>query len=67
MEDIFYWDYEGRATLYNYFKYVIYENDQDRLYNKLYKHTKRGIKPVNLSPDDLKKLLREISQEWKAP
>lgn len=67
MEDVFYWDYEGRATLYNYFKYVIYENDQDRLYNKLYKHTKRGIKPINLSPDDLKKLLREISQEWEAP
>ena len=67
MEDVFYWDYEGRATLYNYFKYVIYENDQDRLYNKLYKHTKRGIKPINLSPDDLKKLLREISQEWEIP
>jgi len=67
MEDIFYWDYEGRATLYNYFKYVIYENDQKRLCNKLYKHTKGGIKRINLSPDDLKKLLGEISQEWEAP
>lgn len=66
MEDIFYWDYEGRAALYNYFKYVIHENDQARL-DKLYKLTKRGMKPINLSPDNLKKLLGEISQGWEIP
>jgi len=67
MEDVFYWDYEGRATLYNYLKYVIYEKNQDKLYREIYKQTKGGIRCKNLSPDDLKKLLREISQEWEIP
>jgi len=68
MEDVFYWDYEGRATLYNYFNYIIYENNEKRLENKLYKIDKKGRKkPVNLSPDDLKQLLEKVGKEWKAP
>jgi hypothetical protein len=62
MEDIIYWHYEGRAFLYNFFSYVVNEQDEKRLKKILDKIRKRQIKP-----DIIKKLLQEINVKWRDP
>ena len=55
MENVIYWHYEGRAFLYNFLKYVIYEEDKERLKDVL----KKKIKPHKI-----KKLL---GKNWEEP
>lgn len=62
MEDIIYWHYEGRAFLYNFFAYVINEEDDDRLENTL-----SGIRERKVKPDKVKKLLKLCGVEWQMP
>ena len=62
MEDIIYWHYEGRAFLYNFFRYVIFERDSKILKDILDKIRQRKIKP-----DKIKKLLDRMEIEWENP
>lgn len=62
MEDIIYWHYEGRAFLYNFFKYVISETNREILEDTLEKIRQRKIKP-----DKIKKLLENIGIGWEIP
>ena len=62
MEDIIYWHYEGRAFLYNFFKYVISETNREILEDTLDKIRQRKIKP-----DKIKKLLENIGIGWEIP
>lgn len=62
MEDIIYWHYEGRAFLYNFFAYVINEEDDFRLKNTLSEIRERKVKP-----DKVKKLLKICGVEWQVP
>ena len=62
MEDIIYWHYEGRAFLYNFFKYVVFEPNNDILNDTLEKIRQRKIKP-----EKIKKLLKNIGIEWEIP
>ena len=55
MEDIVYWDNEGRAFLYNFFIYVAKENDKKRL---------KGALDKIKSPDNLKSFMRKSGIEW---
>jgi hypothetical protein len=55
MEDIVYWDVEGRAFLYNYLLYVINEHDEDRL--------DEAMKKVN-KPDRLKSFMKKAGIIW---
>lgn len=56
MEDIVYWDNEGRAFLHNYLNYVVRETDKDRL--------KRAKAEVTVRPASLRKYMRQSSLEW---
>lgn len=62
MEDIIYWHYEGRAFLYNFFAYVINEQEENKL-----KNTLSGIRERKIKPDKIKTLLKECGIEWKRP
>jgi len=55
MEDIVYWDVEGRAFLYNYLLYVINEEDEDRL--------KEAMDKVK-TPDRLKSFMKKAGIVW---
>lgn len=55
MEDIVYWDNEGRAFLFNFLRYVTKESDDGRLREALEK-----IK----NPDRLKSFMKKCSIEW---
>lgn len=55
MEDIVYWDNEGRSFLFNFFKYVANENNKSRL--------KEASKKVK-DPDRLKSYMRKCALEW---
>jgi len=59
MEDIIYWHYEGRAFLYNFLKYVIFENNDNNLNNV--KKKKR------ITPEKIKELLKDIGETWEEP
>lgn len=62
MEDIIYWHYEGRAFLYNFFQYAVFEIDKNRLEDTIEKIKQRKIKP-----EKLKKLLENMKQTWEIP
>lgn len=55
MEDIVYWDNEGRAFLFNFLRYVSEEPDDNRL--------KEAIEKVK-NPDRLKSFMRKCGIEW---
>jgi hypothetical protein len=57
MEDIVYWDNEGRSFLFNFLKYVAEETDNNRL--------KKAIKKVK-NPDLLKNFMKKAGIEWVA-
>jgi hypothetical protein len=57
MEDIVYWDVEGRAFLYNYLQYVINEEDEERL--------EEAMEKVK-APDRLKSFMKKASITWSA-
>ncbi len=56
MEDIVYWDNEGRAFLFNFLKYVAEETDEKRL--------KEAFEKVK-SPDKLKSFMKKSGIEWQ--
>lgn len=55
MEDIVYWDNEGRAFLYNFLTYVAKETDDNRL--------KEALEKVK-NPDRLKSFMRKCGIKW---
>ncbi|HBE44994.1 MAG TPA: hypothetical protein DDW17_05965, partial [Deltaproteobacteria bacterium] len=55
MEDIVYWDNEGRAFLFNFLKYVAKESNENRLNEALDK-----VK----NPDRLKSFMKKCGIEW---
>ena len=55
MEDIVYWDVEGRAFLYNFVLYVANENDENRLNEAMEK-----VK----NPDRLKSFMKKAGMAW---
>lgn len=55
MEDIVYWDNEGRAFLYNFLRYVANETDVNRL--------EEAITKVK-NPDKLKSFMKKCGIEW---
>ena len=55
MEDIVYWDVEGRAFLYNFMLYVANENDENRLGEAMEK-----VK----NPDRLKSFMKKAGMTW---
>ncbi len=57
MEDIVYWDNEGRAFLFNFFRYVTNESNKSRL--------KEALQKVK-DPDRLKSFMKKCSIEWIA-
>ena len=54
MEDIIYWDSEGRAFLYNFLRYVAEETDEENLVR---------INEIK-DPEKLKKEMRRININW---
>ena len=62
MEDIIYWHYEGRAFLYNFFKYVVFETNDKTLREIIAK-----IRQGKIKPEKIKKLLQNIGLEWEIP
>ncbi|MCM8777803.1 MAG: hypothetical protein NC905_06040 [Candidatus Omnitrophica bacterium] len=58
MEDIIYWDNEGRAFLFNFLKYVSEENNKDRL--------KEALEKIK-NPDRLKSYMKKSDMEWITP
>jgi len=57
MEDIVYWDVEGRAFLYNYLYYVVNEEDENRL-----KEVMQKVK----DPSRLKSFMKKAGIMWIA-
>lgn len=55
MEDIVYWDNEGRAFLFNFFRYVANETDTDRL--------EKAIMEVK-TPERLRSYMRKSGLDW---
>jgi hypothetical protein len=55
MEDIVYWDVEGRAFLYNYLLYVVNEEDEKRL--------EEAMEKVK-TPDRLKSFMKKAGIIW---
>jgi hypothetical protein len=55
MEDIVYWDNEGRVFLFNFLRYFSEETDDNRL--------KEAIEKVK-DPDRLKSFMRKCGIEW---
>jgi hypothetical protein len=62
MEDIIYWHYEGRAFLYNFFKYIIYETDSECLTDVL-KRVEKGV----IKPETIKEHLKRLGVGWEVP
>lgn len=62
MEDIIYWNHEGRAFLYNFLKYATNETDEQKL-----KQTLKGIKKGQIKPPQLIKLFEEWKIKWISP
>lgn len=58
MEDIVYWDNEGRAFLYNFVYYVISETNNKRLKEAFSKN-------VIKDPNRLRSYMRKAGLEWK--
>ncbi len=56
MEDIVYWDNEGRSFLFNFFKYAANENNKSRL--------KEALEKVK-DPDRLKSFMKKCDIEWE--
>jgi len=56
MEDIVYWDVEGRAFLYNFMLYVTSEDDEDRL--------KETMEKAKKDPDRLKSFMKKAGVAW---
>ncbi len=56
MEDIVYWDNEGRAFLYNFLRYFAEEKNKRRL--------DEAIKSIR-NPDGLKRFMKKCNIEWK--
>jgi len=59
MEDIVYWDNEGRAFLYNWLQYQCKETDNIRF--------QRARKDIKFKPTKLKKYLKELNLNWTQP
>lgn len=57
MEDIVYWDNEGRAFLFNFLRYVAKETNKNRL--------KEALEKVK-NPDRLKSFMKKCGIEWIA-
>jgi len=55
MEDIVYWDVEGRAFLYNFMLYVANESDENRL--------REAMEKVK-NPDRLKSFMKKAGMAW---
>jgi hypothetical protein len=55
MEDIVYWDNEGRAFLFNFLRYVAQEKHEKTL--------REALNSVN-NPDKLKSFMRKSNIEW---
>ena len=55
MEDIVYWDNEGRAFLFNFFNYVVNEKDENRL--------REALEKVK-NPDRLRSFMRKSNVKW---
>jgi len=55
MEDIVYWDNEGRSFLFNFFRYVANESNKSRL--------KEALEKVK-DPDRLKSFMKKCGIEW---
>lgn len=56
MEDIIYWDNEGRSFLFNYLKYIAEENDDER-FKTLPDRARRD-------PNSLKRHMKKCNIEW---
>ena len=56
MEDIFYWDGEGRTFLFNYFGYVANERNKSRV--------KEALDKVKKDPNRLKSFMKKCEIEW---
>jgi hypothetical protein len=54
MEDIIYWDNEGRAFLFNFFKYIIDNNS-----------VQTELEKVKNSPEELKRAMKKCGIEWR--
>lgn len=57
MEDIIYWDHEGRAFLYNFFLYAINEESEDSF--------KESLAKIKKNPNQLKFLLKKHDMKWE--
>jgi nitrogen regulatory protein PII len=55
MEDIVYWDNEGRAFLFNFLRYVAEEKDEKRL--------KEALDSIR-NPDGLRRFMRKCDIDW---
>ncbi|HUU87094.1 MAG TPA: hypothetical protein VMX17_05000 [Candidatus Glassbacteria bacterium] len=61
MEDIVYWDNEGRAFLFNFLRYVINETDNNRL-KEVFKKVKSRY---GITPEQLKSFMKKCNDlEW---
>lgn len=56
MEDIIYWDNEGRSFLFNYLKYIAEENDDERF--------KTLPDRARQDPNSLKRHMKKCNIEW---
>lgn len=56
MEDIFYWDTEGRAFLFNYLNYVVNETNKARL--------KRAMNDISVRPANLRRYMKQSGLDW---
>jgi len=56
MEDIVYWDNEGRSFLFNFFRYVANESNKSRL--------KEALEKATEDPDRLKSFMKKCGIEW---
>ncbi|MBA7626384.1 hypothetical protein ES703_33832 [subsurface metagenome] len=60
MEDIVYWDNEGRSFLFNFLNYVVKETDEDRCAKVFEKANSR----YGITPDQLKSFMKKCGIEW---
>jgi hypothetical protein len=60
MEDIVYWDNEGRAFLFNFLRYATEETDESKLNEVFEKINSR----YGLTPDQLKSFMKKCNLEW---
>jgi len=60
MEDIVYWDNEGRSFLFNFLNYIVKETDEDRLAKVFEKADSR----YGITPDQLKSFMKKCDIKW---